>query len=192
MAVVAGKGDESTAAIESLGTKRGRTHSARRMDLLREDALLPIIQLSITPVILMTALGSLLLTMTNRLGRVVDRTRSLAGSARLATGTERTHLDQQLRVLFRRAGWVRLAVTFNAASLLCAGLLVVVLFIGAVTHAPLVNVVVGLFFLSVAFLVASLAAFLRDIFMSLTALSLEVHRALDQSAPKSNLPAKTR
>lgn len=153
------------------------------MSFFREETLLPIIQLSITPVILMTALGSLLLTMTNRMGRVVDRTRTLAGAARGATGEERRHLDQQLRVLFRRAGWVRLAVTFNAASLLCAGLLIVVLFLGAIAHLPLASVVVGLFFLSVAFLVASLAAFLRDIFMSLTALSLEVNRALAPSAP---------
>ena len=37
------------------------------------DNLLPTIQLAITPVILITGIGSLLLTMTNRMGRVVDR-----------------------------------------------------------------------------------------------------------------------
>ncbi|MEO0055776.1 MAG: hypothetical protein RLZZ50_1723, partial [Verrucomicrobiota bacterium] len=51
---------------------------------LASHALLPLIQSAITPVILITGLGSLLLTMTNRLGRIVDRTRILAGQARLA------------------------------------------------------------------------------------------------------------
>jgi hypothetical protein len=43
------------------------------------DSLLPMIQLAITPVILIAGVGSLLLSMTNRLGRIVDRTRILAG-----------------------------------------------------------------------------------------------------------------
>ena len=145
------------------------------MDFFRQETLLPIIQLAITPVIL--------LTMTNRMGRIVDRTRSLAGQVRVAAAGDRPHLEQQLRVLFRRAGWIRSAVTFNTASLLCAGLLVVVIFVGAVFHAELAAVILGLFFASVGFLIVALGAFLRDIFMSLTALELEVSRAL--ASPRS-------
>ena len=154
------------------------------MEFFRQEALLPIIQLAITPVILMTALGSLLLTMTNRMGRIVDRTRSIAGLLRNSPGEERAHLEQQLRVLYRRAIWARIAVTFNTASLLCAGLLIVVIFVGAVFSVPLAVIVVGLFFTSVAFMIAGLGAFLRDIFMSLTALGLEVNRAISISAAK--------
>jgi hypothetical protein len=153
------------------------------MDFFRQETLLPIIQLAITPVILMTALGSLLLTMTNRMGRIVDRTRSLAGQVRVAAAADRPHLEQQLRVLFRRAGLIRSAVTFNTASLLCAGLLVVVIFVGAVFQAELAAVILGLFFASVGLLIVGLGAFLRDIFMSLTALELEVSRAL--ASPRS-------
>jgi hypothetical protein len=155
------------------------------MDFFRQEALLPIIQLAITPVILMTALGSLLLTMTNRMGRIVDRTRSLAGQVRLAPPDERPHVEQQLRVLFRRAGWIRSAVTYNTASLLCAGLLVVVIFVGAVFHAELAPIILALFFASVGLLIIGLGAFLRDIFMSLTALKLEVNRALASPAATS-------
>jgi hypothetical protein len=148
------------------------------MDFFRQEALLPIIQLAITPVILMTALGSLLLTMTNRMGRIVDRTRSLAGQLRVAPPEDRPHLEQQLRILYRRANWIRGAVTLNTASLLGAGLLVVVIFVGAAFHAQLAAAILGLFFTSVALMIAGLGAFLRDIFMSLSALELEVNRAL--------------
>ena len=40
--------------------------------------LVPILQLAIGPVILISGVGMLLLTFTNRFGRVVDRTRGLA------------------------------------------------------------------------------------------------------------------
>ena len=52
---------------------------------LAPDKLLPTIQLAITPVILITGLGSLLITMTNRMGRVVDRTRIARSSSRRAS-----------------------------------------------------------------------------------------------------------
>jgi shikimate kinase len=153
------------------------------MGLFHDEALLPIIQLAITPVILMTALGSLLLTMTNRMGRIVDRTRSLAGLVHLAAGAERRHLEAQLRVLYRRAAWIRTAVTLNTASLLCSGLLVVVIFLAAVLETQLATIILVLFILSVGCMVAGLGAFLRDIFMSLTALELEVNRALREAPP---------
>jgi hypothetical protein len=152
------------------------------MGLFHDEALLPIIQLAITPVILMTALGSLLLTMTNRMGRIVDRTRSLAGLVHLAAGAERRHLEAQLRVLYRRAAWIRTAVTLNTASLLCSGLLVVI-FLAAVLETQLATIILVLFILSVGCMVAGLGAFLRDIFMSLTALELEVNRALREAPP---------
>src|SRR3954470_10367652 len=68
------------------------------------SSLLPMIQLAITPVILITGLGSLLLTMTNRMGRIVDRTRILAGQARAAAAVgERAHIESQLRIMYQRA-----------------------------------------------------------------------------------------
>ena len=62
------------------------------MDFLRQEQLLQIIQLAITPVILITGLGSLLLTMTNRMARIVDRSRALAGQLRAAAPEERPHV----------------------------------------------------------------------------------------------------
>lgn len=142
--------------------------------------LLSMIQLAITPVILITGLGSLLLTMTNRMGRVVDRTRILAGQARgaHANEAERAHLEAQLRIMFRRAGLVRRAVTFATVSMVCSGLLVVAIFVDVVTAVELAGFILALFVLSVACLLVGLGYFLRDIHLSLSALGLEVERAL--------------
>lgn len=148
------------------------------MEFFRQEQLLPIIQLAITPVILITGLGSLLLTMTNRMARIVDRSRTLAGQVRLADADERPHLEQQLRIMFRRARFIRLAVTLNTLAIFCAGLLVVLIFVGALGRLEMASGIVALFFTSVGLLIAALIAFLRDIFMSLAALRLEVDRAL--------------
>ncbi len=64
---------------------------------------LPVIQLAITPVILLSGVGALMLTLTNRLGRVVDRTRSLAEKLQAAAPDDKSHVDQQLDILWRRA-----------------------------------------------------------------------------------------
>ncbi len=138
------------------------------------------IQLAITPVILITGLGSLLLTMTNRLGRVVDRTRILAGQVRGAQGNEkeRAHIEAQLRIVYRRAGLVRRAVTLSSASMVCSCLLVVAIFGKAVTGSSMAWFIVALFMASLGCLLASLVYFLRDIQLSLSALGIEVDRAL--------------
>ncbi len=149
------------------------------MALIQEGAL-PLIQLAVTPVILITGLGSLLLTMTNRLGRVVDRTRILAGQVRTADMAERSHLRTQLRIMYRRARLVRLAVTLAATSMFIAGLLVVVIFLSALLGKEFSDVIVGLFVTAVLFLLASLAVFIRDIFLSLVAVGSEVDRVLQE------------
>ncbi|MCU0793480.1 MAG: DUF2721 domain-containing protein [Opitutaceae bacterium] len=151
------------------------------------DSLLPTIQLAITPVILITGIGSLLLTMTNRMGRIVDRTRILAGQARGATADaeERAHLEAQLRIMYRRAGLVRRAVSLAGLSMVCSGLLVVAIFAEVLTGSGLAVFIMALFALSIACLLAGLGFFLRDIHLSLSALGLEVERALnrDQTLP---------
>lgn len=138
---------------------------------------LPVIQLAITPVILISGVGALMLTLTNRLGRIVDRTRSLAGLMRQALGDERLHLDGQLEILFRRAQLVRLAVTFAALSMLLSCVLVLVIFIDASVQREFGVELVVIFIASVLCLISALVAFLRDIWLSLEALSLEVKKA---------------
>ena len=46
------------------------------------SSLLPIIQLAITPVILISGMGALMITLTNRMARIVDRTRVVAELSR--------------------------------------------------------------------------------------------------------------
>jgi len=138
---------------------------------------LNVIQTAITPVILLSGVGALMLTLTNRLGRVVDRTRSLAGDLRHGPSEHRAHLESQLAILWRRAQLMRRAVTYAALSMLSSCLLVLAIFIDASERREFGLGLVVIFMASILLLIAALIAFLRDIWLSLEALALEVAKA---------------
>ena len=138
---------------------------------------LPIIQTAITPVILLSGVGALMITLTNRMGRIVDRTRSLAGLAQQAADGARAHIDEQLAIMWRRAKLVRLAVTFAGLSMLLSCLLVMVIFVDAFLGQHFGIEAVVIFGVSVLSLILALITFLQDIWMSLRALRIEVQRA---------------
>ena len=145
-----------------------------------QESILPIIQLSITPVILISGLGALYISLTNRMGRIVDRTRNLAGLMRQANEEDRKFLEAQLLIMFRRAKIMRFSMTTITSSMFISGLLVIVIFISALSRIEMVALILGLFATSMCCLLAGLAAFLRDLFVSLHAVQVEVVRAVGQ------------
>ncbi|HEX7829179.1 MAG TPA: DUF2721 domain-containing protein, partial [Thermoanaerobaculia bacterium] len=128
--------------------------------------------------ILISGIGLLLLSMTNRLGRVVDRSRELARENRASLQADRERIPSQLAILMRRAYLLRSAIAAASASVLCAAVLIIVLFVGALLHlrvtAPLVG---GLFVVCMSCVIGSLAMFIVDINMSLRALRIEIDAA---------------
>src|SRR5512147_1774653 len=98
------------------------------MTALTVGNLIPTIQLAIGPVILISGIGLLLLSMTNRFGRVVDRTRLLTRELRSSAPEYRETIRGQLPILLKRAGIIRASIAFATFSVLMAARLIVVLF----------------------------------------------------------------
>jgi hypothetical protein len=146
-----------------------------------EQNLVPILQAAISPVILISGAGLLLLSMTNRLGRVIDRARDLARSHRASTEPERERLGRQLRILAQRARSMRLAITFCVLSVLLAATLMIALFVTAFFQRPILLLGAGLFIACLISLIVSLLYFLLDLRLSLAALKLELE-PVDKSA----------
>ncbi|MBV9080704.1 MAG: DUF2721 domain-containing protein [Elusimicrobia bacterium] len=137
---------------------------------LRIPNLITSLQTAIGPVILISGVGLLLLTMTNRLARTVDRAR--AAGARDPHGRERA--GSELSVLWRRANILRLSIFFASISALCAALLIIVLFVSAIFAAPLSWLISLLFIAGMLALIVSLVLFIRDVNMALDALDVEL------------------
>jgi hypothetical protein len=136
--------------------------------------LIPILQLAIGPVILISGVGLLLLSMTNRFGRIIDRSRLLARDLAAAPPADSARIHAQLGILARRARIVRAGIALATVSVLLAAFLVIGLFLAALLHLPLAALLVALFILCLLSLIASLLLFISDLNLSLRALWLEM------------------
>lgn len=141
---------------------------------MRFHELMSILQAAVSPVILISGVGLLILSMTNRIGRVLDRARQLGDALHNASQQERKRFGSQLEILIRRARLLRWAITFATLSVLVAAILVIALFLTAFLHVEAVLLSVILFIACLVSLIISLLAFLQDINLSLAALKLEL------------------
>lgn len=150
------------------------------MPLPSVDRLVPVLMTAIGPAILVSAVGMLLLTLTNRLGRVIDRSRALAGQVAQGPPQAPRTARAQLDVLWKRARLIRLAIALASTSALCAALLVAALFLAALFRLEVAWLIALLFVGCIGALVGALAVFLRDVNLSLAALTLETAEARER------------
>jgi Protein of unknown function (DUF2721) len=138
------------------------------------NEIVPVLQVAIGPVILISGVGLLLLTMTNRLGRAIDRARQLKGELPKRTEQDRQQVLAQVAIIYRRARLIRSGIALAALSALLAAALIIVLFVTALLRLEQGLLVSLLFIACMAALFASLVAFICDINLSLRALKLEL------------------
>lgn len=141
--------------------------------------LIPILQIAIGPVILISGVGLLLLSMTNRMGRVIDRVRILHRELPAATEVERNVILAQLRILAKRANLLRQAIIWGTISVLLVALLIITLFLATILRLDAGWLVVILFSGCLITLIVSLLTFIRDINQTLYALKLELKEFID-------------
>jgi len=144
------------------------------MQPLSVAQLIPVLQTAIGPTILISGVGLLLLTMTNRLARTIDRTRTTARELADAGEEHRSKGREELRVLWRRARLIRLSIALASTSALFAAILIIALFLTALLHFESAELIAALFIICLANLIGSLAVFIHDINLALHALKLEL------------------
>lgn len=139
------------------------------------DQLVPILQLAIGPVILISGVGLLLLTLTNRFGRLLDRARLLSHE-RAASPEDASGVTAQIDILHRRATILRLSITLGAITVLLVAVLILALFVAALFRLEAGWLIVGLFCVSQISLIGSMLAFIRDMNLALAAVRLEIQQ----------------
>ncbi|MGD2118312.1 MAG: DUF2721 domain-containing protein [Chromatiales bacterium] len=138
------------------------------------DQIVPVLQLSISPVIVISGIGLVLLSMSNRYSHVADRCRSLVAALHVDDEAN-SKLRLQLRILSRRARLLRLAIALATASLLLAALLVIALFAIALMNLQSAFLIVVLFAGCMLLLILGLMAFLLDVHLSVQALEMDMN-----------------
>ncbi len=141
--------------------------------------LVPVLQIAIGPVILISGVGLLLLSMTNRLGRAIDRARILHREWSQADSLAQKRFIAQLHVLWRRADILRKSIILASLSLLLAACLIIILFAATLMHWDAGAVIICLFVGCLVALIGSLMLLIWDVNQSLFALRLELEDALE-------------
>ena len=142
-------------------------------DSLSLEALIPTLQLAIGPVILISGVGLLLLCMTNRFARVIDRARLVAANCDIVEKDQLEICYAKLGILSQRARILRVSIAMAAFSVLLVAVLVILLFGGALFRLEIAGVIVALFVGCMCSLIGSLVFFIRDVNLSLKALWLD-------------------
>lgn len=131
-----------------------------------------IIQLAIAPVFLLTGVGTKLSVLTNRLARIIDRSRILEDRINATTAADHTDAHVELDYLYRRAHLINRAITLST----CCGLLVCIvvasLFIGDALNLGLAGFIGFCFVLGMLALIGSFVYLLREIFIATRTISI--------------------
>lgn len=135
-----------------------------------------LIQVALTPIFLISAIGVTLNVLTNRLARIVDRARAMEDVLRDAGRQqyEGRDLHAVLRVLARRARYINAAITLITLSALFISFVVVMLFVNAFLRWDLSAFIAGLFIASMLSLCAALLAFLIEVRIATNSLQIGI------------------
>jgi len=144
------------------------------MNASSTSELVLVLQQAVSPVILISGVGLLLLSMSNRLGRSIDRSRILSAELPRADAAKREKIIRQLHLLWKRARIIRLCILLASNSAFCAAVLILTLFLTAWLKIELGWLIVTLFVGCLGCLIGSLIVFTHDINLSLAALKVEL------------------
>ncbi len=133
-----------------------------------------LMQSSISPVVLISGIGLLLLSMTNRIARVIDRVRQLTDEKKVVEPEMERVLHMQIENLYKRAKNLRSGIILMIGSVLMAALIIITLFISQLYRLPITIIIVVEFFLCLVSLIISLLFYIKDISLTLKALDYKI------------------
>ena len=131
------------------------------------------LQSCITPVALISGVGLLLLSITNRLGRTIDRVRFLVDAVEK---NSTVHVDQkkrEIKILFHRCRLLRNSVALIVFSIISSSAMIPVLFLMSLFDFDLKLIGYFLFSISIMAIIISVIYLLLDVLASLKALKIE-------------------
>jgi hypothetical protein len=131
------------------------------------DTVASVIDIAVAPVFLLAGISGLLMVLTNRLGRTIDRSRSLqATEAEVRMPRHRQTLQSEMTNLLRRMHLNYFAISMAVVSAILVCLVVVTLFLGSLLQLNVSSVIAGLFIVCMIVLSLAFCAFLLEILVA--------------------------
>jgi len=150
------------------------------MNLSNIENFAHLLELSFSPIVLISGVGLLLLSMVNRFMQAINRTRQLIQAVEEQSGDERTGTIEQIRILYKRSNILKLAITLVSCSIFSTGLLIVGISLMSFEGVNFQYLCISLYYLSILLMIVSVLIFLYDLTMSTRALGVEASKYLEQ------------
>ena len=136
------------------------------LDSSVRQPVLPMFQLAVAPVFLLSGIAALLNVLSNRLSRVVDRARLLEAQFPAAQPQRVEVLRASLKRLAMRARLASFGIGLCTSSAVLISAVVIVLFLGSLFDANVRTAIAVLFIMAMLSLTAGLLCLLREIYLS--------------------------
>ena len=144
------------------------------------DSFIKFLQSSISPIVLISGVGLILLSLSNRLGRTTDRSREIIKELRETKDKKsKKRRIVQLNILYRRSKILRFAIVSISFSILTSSLIIPILLVMNLFVVDLKIFGILLFLLSVLGMITSAILLFIDVTLSLKALQIGVNEYLD-------------
>ena len=150
-----------------------------------------VIQLAVAPVFLLAGVGTTLNALATRVGRIIDRARTLEDRLIHVSPEQAEEYHKLLRVLSKRATLVNRAIGLSVTCGLLVSLVVAALFISSSMGINLDAPIAIVFVIALACLAMGLIYFLREVILATNSLTFGGVRPTHLEVNKSGAVAKT-
>lgn len=131
------------------------------------DTMAHVINISVAPVFLLAGISGLLMVLTNRLGRTIDRSRALQATTTGPVLPEyKNVIAKEKRNLLKRSRFINLAINLSTASALMVCFVIITLFLGSLIKINVALIVASLFIICMLFLVLAFFCFFMEVFIA--------------------------
>jgi polyferredoxin len=141
---------------------------------MNNEQLVSALQAVISPVVLISGVGMLVLSMTNRLSHAQDRLRHLIDDWHEVNENRRQRITAQIRIFERRLRILVVAIALGLGTVLLTSLLIITLFANYLVGTTFRGLIIVFFALSLVSLVGASILFIRDMTLATNALQEEL------------------
>ncbi len=130
------------------------------------------IQLAVAPVFLLTGVGTFLAVLTNRLARIIDRSRVLEDRLDSGTAVDPSKPRTELLALYKRTHLINRAITLSTTCALLVCITIASLFLGNALTLGLSQFIAVLFIFAMLALIGGFVYLLREVFVATSSMSM--------------------